>query len=141
MTAMESFESCEKCGNLYNVKILSNCPKCGHRDVYAKKFHPEEGNVTYIDTSDLAGKEKYRINAFKSSLFVETWGRYLQIFGTFLGLCNIFSSIYLGYIYKKLFIGITVGVLSGLVTFSLYLVFGSIWRMLSNYVLFRTSKE
>jgi hypothetical protein len=150
--------NCLSCGRQYNPKVLKKCPVCqtphlaseAPQTVTTTNLNPAvssvvapAGNVgssTQIQAwSSL--KSTYANAAATSAKTVDSYGSAIQIVGYILaGLTFIGFTFVWGPDNDSQFLGFILGIVVGGLTAWGYQVLGALYRMVANYILFRTSK-
>jgi hypothetical protein len=149
---------CLSCGRQYNPKVLKKCPVCqtphlaseAPQTVTTTNLNPAvssavapAGNVgssTQIQAwSSL--KSTYANAAATSAKTVDSYGSAIQIVGYLLAVLTFIGFTFVwGPDNDSKFLGFILGIVVGGLTAWGYQVLGALYRMVANYILFRTSK-
>lgn len=132
--------NCSICGRQYNPQKLRSCPVCAAAGPAPSQIASNPSatvSVPPVSTPRVASTNHYGRIAASSAEVVNAYGTWIQIAGgilgllTFLGVWYTFNQQYEGV--KGFFIGL----FSGILIFLSNLVIGALYRMISNYVLFK----
>jgi len=160
--------NCHNCGRQYNIKVLKQCPVCQTSYQYVHTPPVETESVprtapvrsnSPTSTSAPASmpapqpaaqavvqswspqKLNFARNASASANTVDLYGQIIQIVGYVVA---IFTAIYFWFIWgpdnDSNLAGFIIGLIAGALTAWGYQVVGALYRMIANYVLFRTTQ-
>jgi hypothetical protein len=162
--------NCHNCGRQYNIKVLKQCPVCqtSYQYVHTPPAPTEEVTRTAparassskavssptpaptpaaqpttqaVAQSWSPQKLNFARNASASASTVDLYGQIIQIVGYVLA---IFTAIYFWFIWgpdnDSNLAGFIIGIIAGALTAWGYQVVGALYRMIANYILFRTTQ-
>lgn len=147
--------NCVDCGRQFNAAVLDKCPKCGLQHFQnqtelrriLKQADPIVAGIpnTRLGTRNTADNSQsntpamsnYGRVAASSAEVVNAYGTWIQVAGGILGIL-VFLGVWYTFIQQyegeK---GFLIGLIIGIYIFLSNLVFGALYRMISNYVLFK----
>lgn len=148
--------SCLNCGRQYNPKVLKKCPVCQTAHLQSQAPIPSSSaELGSVSSSFTAGnrdssnpspknsfeKDEYGRVAKNSARIVNSYGFGIQVFGVVSG---IIVFLYFSFAFGDSYGGraqyIFLGLIFGAITIGANLILGALYRMLANYVLFKTSE-
>lgn len=147
--------SCTTCGRQYNKQVLKKCPVCATTTQYS--YTAESSSVApsistssqqttplqSIPTANVWSTQKisFARNAASSASTVDTYGQIIQIVGYIVAAFTFLFFLFVwGPENDTKFLGFIVGIIVGALTAWGYQVVGALYRMIANYVLFRTTQ-
>jgi hypothetical protein len=159
-----SMTPCPSCGNSFNSNHFEKCPVCKTEETQlalpslaqlaqersrnrVPKLDHTSSNIeidksysTQVPPAMSMQKQSYGRLAAASAKTVERYGRVMQVIAVISGIILFAAFCYIArlddYPVRTIFIGFLFSVLFGWV----YFVFGAIFRMITNYILFRTAE-
>lgn len=150
--------NCLNCGRQYNPAVLKKCPVCqtAHLQSIPPDAAPSSASVTQSNTpaSNMgtsqasssptawsSSKSNYAFSAATSARTVDSYGRVIQVVGYILSVLTfIFFTFIWGPDFDMKFYGFVLGIFGAALTAWIYQVIGALYRMIANYVLFRTTQ-
>lgn len=162
--------NCHNCGRQYNIKVLKQCPVCQTSYQYVHtppaptesvpRTAPARASSSKAVSSPTPAsapapqpptqavaqswstqKLNFARNASESARTVDQYGQIIQIVGYVVA---IFTAIYFWFIWGpnsgSNFAGFIIGIIAGALVAWGYQVVGALYRMIANYVLFRTTQ-
>ena len=150
--------NCLNCGRQYNPAVLKKCPVCqtAHLQSIPPAAAPSPSSVSqanapasYTGSSQAPAipsawsnaKSSYAYSAASSAKTVDSYGKVIQVVGYILSILTfIFFTFIWGPESDLKFYGFLLGVIAGALTAWIYQVIGALYRMIANYILFRTTQ-
>jgi hypothetical protein len=150
--------NCLSCGRQFNPKVLKKCPVCQTphlaseapqtaatptSNLVSNSNVPSPGNVSSSPQVQAWSslKSTYANAAATSAKTVDSYGSAIQIVGYILAVLTFIGFTFVwGPDNDSKFLGFILGIVVGGLTAWGYQVLGALYRMVANYVLFRTSK-
>ncbi len=150
--------NCLNCGRQYNPAVLKKCPVCqtAHLQSIPSDAIPSAPSVTqstaptsHASNSPVAPttnawsttKSNFAYSAASSAETVDNYGRVIQVVGYILAIATfiVFTFIW-GPENGTKFYGFILGIFAAALTAWIYQVIGALYRMIANYILFRTTQ-
>lgn len=146
----QTLRECQVCGRLYNAAKLKRCPVCQFAiantipiadvsDVEKSDSKPSVTKVKVERSEYSSTKMSYGSNARSNALIVNGYGLAIQIIGVIAGVISFIFCIYFGNLLHNILMGTVVGIVYGTAIILIALVSGALYRMISNYILFKTT--
>lgn len=156
--------NCHNCGRQYNIKVLKKCPVCQtpfqyihtpedvpstplaqsvHSQPVQNPVSQQAAAVQPVAATHVWSSQKmaFARNATVSANTVDLYGQIIQIVGYIIaGLTSIFFWFIWGPENDMKLFGFIAGIVVGALTAWGYQVVGALYRMIANYVLFRTTQ-
>ena len=146
--------NCPQCGRQYNSKVLRKCPVCAAgapvfippqqgegqpQQQYQQMFQPQSQQPQYQQRS-YSNKANYGKVAAQSASIVNIYGTVIQIAGA---ISAFFVFLYLFFSepdYSRGFLTFIISMFVAAMVFLGALITGALYRMVSNYILFKVSE-
>lgn len=143
--------SCAACGRQYNSAVLKKCPACAsisvQKDFAASQAAPAPSHSIQSPPPPIPtelwtpSKLQFAVLAGKAARTVDAYGLVIQILGYIsAGFTFLYMVFGWGADNDEMGVGFIVGLVAGLFVAWINQVIGALYRMIANYVLFRTSQ-
>jgi len=138
---------CTECGRTYNAKVLDRCPVCAlprlkaddrEETVEAAPVKSSPQADKRVERSAWSSKKSHYASITKEQAkIVNGYGTVIQVLGIILGVIVLIATVIRFNNTQQTFLGVIVGlVLGGIVVIS-SIIAGAIYRMVSNYFMFK----
>lgn len=150
--------NCLNCGRQFNPTVLKKCPVCqtAHLQSIAPDAAPSlhsatQSNAPSSNSVNSIGvvtpkawsvsKSRYATSASSSAETVDSYGKVIQVVGYIFSILTfVFFTFIWGPESDLKFYGFLLGIVVGALTAWIYQVIGALYRMIANYILFRTTQ-
>ena len=147
--------NCLNCGRQYNPKVLKKCPVCQTPHLQSEPPAASESSATnsvgstsrdvphreaWTVSSPSTSKSEYGRVARASAKIVNNYGLGIQILGWISGVIIFFFVAFsYGDSYSSRTGYVLMGIVAGAATVIANMILGALYRMLANYVLYKTT--